>query len=239
MNLKFRLFVIGMLLVITTMAVATQFALTDINYELIVDIPVIPDYGIIYIGSDNLSDGIRLLRKDPSDVKNFKLALGNISTNYHFTYSAAFAIVNEDDFVKDITYIDVFSSTSSYLKIWLHGNKNANANNISNDPTSVLMYDNGTIVNQSNTVAWILGSGDRNASTLCTNTSNREENTHFTRFDETAGVLYSLNNTKIDSGISDYVWVQIELDIPPSTNMDEVYLGEMHIHFESHLTNFY
>ena len=233
MNIEFRLFIIGMLLVITTMAVATQFAITDMQYEYEIIIPVVPDYGIKYIGSDNSSDGIRVLRIVPDEADSFKIVLGNVSMNYQWTYSAAFGIVNEDKFTKRITHIEVFSSAPTYLKIWLHGDRDVNANNVSNDPTSVLMYDNGTVVNGSDTVAWTLAPGDRNATTICSNTTGRKRYTNITNWDETAEVRYSLNNTDALSGISDYVWVQIELNIPSSVDTDRVRSGSIYIHFES------
>ena len=233
MNIKFRLFIIGMFLVITTMAVATQFAITDMKYEYIISIPVVPDYGIKYIGSDNSSDGIRVLRIVPDEADSFKIVLGNVSVNYQWAYSAAFGIVNEDNFTKRITHIEVFSSTPTYLKIWLHGNRDVNANNLSNDPTSVLMYDNGTIISGSNTVAWILAPGDRDATTICSNTTDTNRYTNMTNQDEVAGVRYSLNDTDAKSEISDYVWVQVELNIPSSVNAEDVHTGSIHIHFES------
>ena len=233
MNIEFRLFIIGMLLVITTMAVATQFAITDMQYEYILSIPVVPDYGIKYIGSDNSSDEIRVLRIVPDETDSFKIVLGNASMNYQWTYSAAFGIVNEDMFTKRITHIEVFSSTPTYLKIWLHGDRDANANNVSNDPTSVLMYDNGTVVNGIDTVAWTLAPGDRDATTICSNTTDRKQYTNITSWDETAGVRYSLNNTNAMSGISDFVWVQVELNIPSSVETDGVHTGSIYIHFES------
>ena len=233
MNIEFRLFIIGMLLVITTMAVATQFAITDVQYEYEIIIPVVPDYGVNYIGSDNSSYGIRVLRANQSESDSYKIVLGNVSTNYQWIYSAAFGIVNEDKFDKRITYIEVSPSTSMYLKIWLHGNKDSNANNVSNDPTSILMYDNGTIVNEIDTIAWILAPGDTDAKTICSNITNRKRYTNMTSWDETAGVRYSLNNTDVKSEISDYVWVQVELNIPPSVSTTEVHTGSIYIHFES------
>jgi len=233
MNIEFRLFIIGMLLVITTMAVATQFAITDMQYEYILSIPVVPDYGIKYIGSDNSSDGIRVLRIVPDEADSFKIVLGNASMNYQWTYSAAFGIVNEDTFSKRITHIEIPSSNSTYLKIWLHGDRDANANNASNDPTSVLMYDNGTVVNRIDTVAWTLAPGDRDATTICSNTTGRKRYANITSWDETAEVRYSLNDTDALSGISDYVWVQIELNIPSSVDTDRVHSGAIYIHFES------
>jgi len=233
MNIEFRLFIIGMLLVIATMAVATQFAITDVQYEYEIIIPVVPDDGIKYIGSDNSSDGIRVLRIVLDEADSFKIVLGNVSMKYQWTYSAAFGIVNEDKFTKRITHIELFSSNSTYLKIWLHGDRDVNANNVSNDPTSVLMYDNGTIVSGSNTVAWVLAPGDKDATTICSNTTDRKRYTNMTIKDKVACVRYSLNDTAAKSEISDYVWVQVELNIPPSVDAKDVHTGSIHIHFES------
>jgi len=233
MNFKFRLFILGMLLLITTMAVATQFAIIDIKYEYEIIIPIIPDYGVKYIGSDNSSDGIRLLRAEQNKTDSYKIVLGNVSDNYNWIYSAAFGIVNEDTFYKNITHIEVISSTPTYLKIWLHGRKDVNANNISNDPTSVLMYDNGTIVSSSNTIAWTLAPGDNDAKTICSNISDRNTYTNITSWDETAGVRFSLNNSNVQNELSDYVWVQVELDIPYSVDISESNIGVIYIHFTS------
>jgi len=54
-----------------------------------------------------------------------------------------------------------------------------------------------------------------------------------TSLDEVAGVRYSLNGTDAKSEISDYVWVQVELNIPPSVDAEDVHTGSIHIHFES------
>ncbi len=54
-----------------------------------------------------------------------------------------------------------------------------------------------------------------------------------TSWDETAGVRHSLNNTDVKSEISDYVWVQVELNIPPSVDAEDVHTGSIYIHFWS------
>ena len=95
------------------------------------------------------------------------------------------------------------------------------------------MYDNGTIMSGSDTIAWILAPGDKNAKTICSDTTDRKRYTNMTSRDETAGVRYSLNNTDVKSEISDYVWVQVELNIPSSVDAEGVHLGVMDIHFES------
>ena len=170
MKFNVRYLILGILLVISTMVVATQFALSDRTYQY--RLPYDP--GIWYIGSDNSSDGIRVLRTDQnSETGDLKIVLGNVSTQQQMCYSAAFGIVNENPFCMNIAGITASSSTPTYLKIWLHGDRHANANNLSDDPTSVLLYDNGTIVHPLNKTAWTLASGDNNYNTTCTNITDR------------------------------------------------------------------
>ena len=63
------------------------------------------------------------------------------SSNMVRTFSAAFALVNEENYPVNITHINISSANHTYIKIWLHGNRTANANNTVNDPTTVLMWD--------------------------------------------------------------------------------------------------
>ena len=215
------------------MAVATQFALTDIEYEYIIGIR--PDYGIKYIGSDNSSDGTRVLRAEQNGTDSYKIRLGNISMNYQWTYSAAFGIVNEDKFTKRITHMKVFSSTSTYLKIWLHGDRDANAESNLTDPSTVYMWNNNTLVNDSNTTAWVLAAGNDDPSDMCYNVSDRASFSVNTTWDKhvQAQVRYSLNNSNASSGVADFVWVQIAIDIPDTVDSLGVHSGMIWIHIES------
>jgi len=102
------------------------------------------------------------------------------------------------------------------------------------------MYDNGTVVNGKDTIAWTLAIGDNNAKTLCSNVTNNLDivahdigYTTYTKWDETAGVRYSLNDTDAKSEISDYVWVQVELNIPQSVDAEDAHTGSIYIHFKS------
>lgn len=165
MKIQLRLLIIGMLIVVTTTAVDTQFALLDLDnyyeepgHEII--IPTVPDYGLKFIGSDNSSDLKRLLRMNPNDSDSYEIFLGNLTSNYQLKYTAAFGIVNEDNVSQHITHIEIISSNANYLKIWLHGDRDKPADISSDDPTSVLMYDNGTIISNSDTIAWTLAVGD-------------------------------------------------------------------------------
>jgi len=244
MTINKRLLILGILMVICTMVVATQFAVTKLGYEF--DIVHPSESNIRFIGSDNTSGGRVLRVANGNGTSALKLSLGSWSVGTIKIYSAAFGIVNEEDVPLKIMYINASSLNSSqnytYLKIWLHGNRPANANNTNNDPTTVLMFDNDTIVNATNTTAWTLAPGDANTSTMCSNISDRTNFTILTPWDNTSHVRYSLNNTiaysagtfnRTVNNASDFVWIQIAMDIPDNVNTSGLHGGWIYIHFEA------
>lgn len=235
MKIDKKLFIIGMLVLILTMVAATQYAVTKIGYEYAIVNPSESD--MRYIGSDNSSDGIRVLRINGDNTTNVSVILrfGNFTTNSNTTYSAAFGIVNEEPYSVNITRINVTSDNITYMKIWLHGNRTANAYTNLTDPSTVFMYSNGSMVNLSAniTTAWILAAGDSNSHTMCSNISHRTNNTSLTPWDNTSHVRYSINNTNAVSNVSDYVWVQITIDIPANVDDMNVHGGLIWIYFEA------
>ena len=207
------------------MVAATQFALS--NYMIEFQLP--SDQGIWYIGSDNSSDGIRVLRIDnTSESGSLKIVLGNFSVSYHVTYTAAFAIVNEDETYLYLNGINVSSENASYLRIWIHGDPYKIA---SEDNTSVLLYDNGTLVHPVNRTIWVIAPGDQNANTTCSNITDRSRFTNRTLYDPVAKVRYTYNNLTASSNYSDFVWVQIELSIPDSESHLSRLTGSLYIHY--------
>ena len=235
--------ILGVLLLVLNMTIATQYAVTKIGYEYNIVHP--SNANIRFIGSDNTTGG-RVLRVDGDNntgTVSLKLTFGNWSAGTNKIYSAAFGIVNEEQVPVNIMYINVSSVNYTYMKIWVHGNRSANANSTVYDPTTVLMYDNGSIVNGSTTIAWTLAPGDDNPNNMCSNVSDRGTYSINTTWDETQHVRYSLNNTnaygvgvtgRTASNASDFVWVQIAIDIP-STNVDGsgLHTGTVWIHFEA------
>lgn len=216
------------------MILATQYATTRIGYEYYIVHP--SNANIRYIGSDNASDSKRILRVIDSNTTNVGLKLhlgGNFTTNQQKFYTAAFGIVNEEKFAVNITHINVSSFNYTYLKIWLHGNRSANANSTLYDPSSVFMWNNNTMINPSNTSAWTLAPGDENPSNMCYNYSNRTNCSIDTPWDDTAHVRISRNNTNAVSGLSDFVWVQIAVDIPSTADSLGLHTGTIWVHLKS------
>ena len=237
MKVNKKLMIIAVLLLVLNMVIATQYAVTKVAYEYYIRHP--SDADIRYIGSDNSTDGKRMLRITGDNVTNFaiKIYLGNISNNQTNYFSAAFGIVNEEQYELNITHINISSINYSYMKIWLHGDRDINANSTVTDPSTVLMWDNNTMVNTSNTTAWTLAAGNSNTSDMCANVSNRAATTILTPWDETAHVRYSLNNTNAVSGISDFVWIQVGLEIPETVDLLGEHSGTIWIHLEAETQN--
>jgi len=236
MRVHKKFFIIGMLILITAMVMATQYAVTKLGYDFNI---VHPSNGNLrFIGSDNSSDGVRLLRvAGTNNTKaSVKLVFGNLSTNQTFTYTAAFGIVNEEKFAVNITHINVTSSNWTYMKIWLHGDRDADAGSNISDPSGVFMFNNGTIVNASNTTAWVLAAGNNNASDMCSNVSDRVNNSCNTTWDQTSHVRFSENDTNATSGLSDYVWMQITIEIYNVVDYAGPHSGTIFINFEAELS---
>lgn len=225
--------ILAVLFVILNMVAATQYAVTKLGYEFTIVHPC--DSGTRLIGSDNSTDNIRVLRVAGSNTTNvrLKLALGDkYSTNMVRTFTAAFGIVNENNFSLNITHINVSSSNHTYMKIYLHGNRTADASNSTLDNSSVFMWNNNTLVNASNTTAWVLRAGNDNSTNMCYNVSNSSNCTISTPWDETAHVRFSTNNSLAASNVSDFVWVQITMDIPEAVETIGTHTGTIWINFE-------
>jgi len=235
MKVSKKWMVLAVIFLIFNMITATQYAVTKIGYQYTLVHPC--DSSIRFIGSDNSTDGIRVLRVAGSNVSNIRiiLRLGDIySTNMERTFSAAFGIVNEESYPVNITHINVSSDNFTYMKIWIHGNRTANANSTANDPSTVLMWDNNTVVNASNTTAWILAQGNNDSNNMCWNYTDRANCSTNTTWDETAHVRYSIfDEYNATSQYSDFVWVQLALIIPDSIESPGQHTGTIWIHLET------
>ena len=235
MKIERRLTLLGVLLVVLSTVMATQYATTKVTFSYSVVHPSNAD--IRFVGSDNSSDdGKRVLRISGANGTNalISVELGDWAANENKTYTAAFAIVNEEGFAVNLTHVTVSntSGTSDYMQIWLHGNGSLKAED---DATAVFLYDNGTSYYTSSSTAWVLAHGDTNVGTMLTNASNTTT-TIFTAWeDEVTGVhvqytqnlsgltddAYQANGGGMGAGdnsywnASDFVWVQISINVPP------------------------
>jgi len=217
------------MLVVLSMTMATQYAVTRVGYTFTIVHP--SDADIRFIGSDNSTDG-RVLRINAANASSVgvELEFGNWSAGSNKTYTAAFGIVNEELNSVNITHINVSAGTGSdYTQIWLHGNRSEDQ---SNDATAVFMWDRTSSENLSSTTAWVLAGGNQNPNNMCADGLTQLN----TDWDVAPGeVRYSVNNANDSvSGTSDFVWVQISIVIPTSSPVPGT--GWIWIHFESAAT---
>ena len=226
MKLDRRLVLIGVMLVVLSMTMATQYATTRVTYSFTIAHP--SDSDIRYIGSDNSSgDNQRVLRvtnNATTDEKYATIELGSWMPDSEKNYTAAFGIVNEEQFSVNITYINVSGHNTSFLTIWLHHDRDADYTGDVADQ-QVLMWNgaSGSVYGASD-CAWTLGAGNSDASDC---------DAGATSWDDTAGVRYSESNTDATNGTDDFVWVGISLDIPSDEWITSARTGTIYIHFEA------
>jgi hypothetical protein len=208
MRIDRRLTFIGVMLIVLSMTMATQYATTKVSYTFGIVHPSNAD--IRFIGSDNTTDGRLVLRVygNTSGNRALVVAFGNLSENYNKTYTAAFGIVNEEPFRVNITHINVSTTGVDRLRIYLHGDRSALA---TGEAGSVLVWNKATVGFSATTHAWVLAAGNKNSSDMCADGLTNL----VTPWNETSHVRYSLNDANNSvNGTSDFVWVQISIDIP-------------------------
>lgn len=234
MKIDRRLVLIGVMLIVLSMTMATQYAQTKIAYSFAIVHPANAD--IRFIGSDNSSDNIRVLRinNNNSGYQTLSIDLGDLAIGQRKNYSAAFGIVNEEQFKVNITYINITGTNSSYIDIWLHGDRDQD---YPNDNTAVMVVQDGTALYDQNSVVWTLGIGDGNASSMDDDPNSGGTISTPWDYDGTSNVRYSTSDTDATNETSDFVWVGITVDL---TNVNAGIgspTGTIYIHFKSSTTN--
>jgi len=200
---------IGIMLVVLSMTMATQYTSTRMTYRFNIVHP--SDSDVRFIASDNSSDdGIRILRVSGSNAsgsQGLELVIGgNISAGQNKTYTAAFGIVNEEPYEINITHINVTTTDTDYMQIWFHGDRDEQ---MEADGTSVKVWDKGSMGYGNGSALWILAAGDGEKDTMSADGLTQLD----TAWDASANVRYSTEDSNNSaSGTSDFVWVQISID---------------------------
>ncbi len=220
-GMRKKLLIVGVAMVAISAVVATQYARAELSYTYNINHP---SNGFIrFVGGDNATDGIRVLRADASNT-SIQLDFGELTAGINKTYTAAFAIVNEENFSVNIKDIEVSNiSGADYLQIWLHGDPTAKAG-------GVFMWNGTDIGNEdqtpTDTTAWTLATGNSDPSDM--------DGTNIaTGWDTTARVRYTEVTTDATSGTDDYVWVQISIDVPSSPDNFNAHTGTITFDFEA------
>lgn len=233
MRLDRRLILIGVMLVVLSMTMATQYAVTKTGYTFTIVHPSNAD--IRFIGHDNSSDNVRLLRvngTNASDSMRLELEFGSLSANQNKTYTAAFGIINEEKYKLNITHVNISvdGSGTDYIQLWVHGDPNLTAEN---DATSVYLWNQGTNVGSytASSSVWLLDAGDANTATFDGSLAS-------TLWDETAHVQWANYTVAAANGTDDYCWFQISINLPPDADSSLTYNGQIWIHFRTDTTEY-
>ena len=224
MRIDRRLAFIGIMLIVLSMTMATQFATTKMTYSYSLVHPSNAD--IRFIGSDNASNGVMVLRVEGDNTsgnRNLILVFGtNLTENQNKTYTAAFAIVNEEKFPVYLTNITVVSTPADYMYVWAHEDRDANSG-------TKPLWRKGAIAGLTTASnSWKLGTGDQNAS----NMSVGPGNAFATPWNNNAHVRYSYCNTNAVNGTSDFVWIMISFNIPDGAAAGS-YTGTIYVNFRA------
>ena len=251
MRVDRRLTVLGVMLVILSMVMATQYATTRIGYSYSIVHP--SDADIRFVGCDNSSeDGLRLLRIDGTNGTDarLKVEFGDVAANWNKSYTAAFAIVIEEQFAVNLTHLVVNNGT--YMQIYIHGNGSLLQEN---DPTSVCLWNNGSNQGRTpNSSAWQFARGDGDPSTMLSNISdtgttirNYWDQTEYVKYvsptnlsgdeDDALPIGGSYGDVPDDGrsrdNASDFAWIQISLDIPSGAPSGGDWSGTIEFHFKA------
>jgi len=227
MRIDRRLIILGVMLIVLSTVMATQYATTKVQYTYAIVHP--SDADIRFIGSDNSSDdGLRVLRvsNNGSGTQFVTVSLGNWMPNSMKNYTAAFAIVNEEPFKVNISYVNVSGTTAGYMSIWLHGNRSKDAG-LEAAEARCRVVNAGASVFSAGACAWQLAAGNGqpyNMNTTGTSIPNY--------WDTDADVRWSNTNWRAKNGTQDYVWVQISINIPSTAELTTA-TGTIYFYFEA------
>lgn len=227
------------MLIVLSMTMATQYATTKVSYTFGIVHPSNAD--IRFVGSDNSSaDGKRVLRvlNNASGSQYVTISLGDWMPNSVKNYTAAFAIVNEEGFAVNISFVNVTGDAASadYIDIWLHGNRTVQAAEetgvYADQDNRVQVVKGGVSQHTSLNCAWKLGAGDGNleymngtgAKSIRTRWEAASPGGMDVRYNQTTNE-FAKNNSR------DWVWVQISLNIPSDAPGPATVAGQIWFHF--------
>jgi len=211
-DVRKKVLLIGIGVVVLSAAVATQYARITVGYTFDV---VHPSEGLIrFVAMDNATDGHRLLRVVDNNTGTMRLVFGEIPQGMNKTYTAAFAIVNEEGFTINITNVSIAGTGQQYMRIWLHSSATTDA---AADSEKLLIWDGTTAKGY-----WLLSAGDNDDTTMGSTT---------TSWDSDDSIKYADSTPAAHNGSTDFVWVQISIDTSGATR--DNYTGSIEFTFKA------
>jgi hypothetical protein len=230
MKIDRRLVLVGVMLIVLSMTMATQYATTKVSYSFAIVHPSNAD--IRFIASDNSSDdGVRCLRVNvnSSGTQFVTLELGDFQPNSQKNYTAAFGVVNEEPFYVNLTHVTVSGTNASYLDIWVHDDRDALF--LGNDTHQQMVVNDGVALFGDSDTVWTLADGDGDVETMDDDFTGG--GTIVTQWDTTANVQFSESDTDAANCTSDFVWIGVSLDIKSDAALVASATGTIELHFKA------
>jgi len=236
MRIDRRLVLIGVMVIVLSMTMATQYATTQIGYSFSIVHP--SDADIRFIASDNSSDdGIRVLRVSTNTSTNqyLSIELGDWAPGQMKNYTAAFGIVNEENFSVDITYLNMSGTNTDNIDIWLHHDRNLDySGDAANEQVKVV--EGGVALFTASSTVWSLGAGDGDTSTMSYDGSS-QVSTPWDPESYGSHVRASRDDNNVDNSTADFVWVGISLNVPTGEALSPSSTGNIFVHFRATTDN--
>ncbi len=229
MRIDRRLTLIGVMLVVLSMTMATQYATTRVTFSYGIVNPSNAD--IRFVGCDNASDGsgrvLRVLTNATTPLS--QIVLGNWMPNSRKNYTAAFAIVNEERLLVNLTHVNASGPGAQYMSVWLHENRSKDVFEEASN-AKVCIFRNGVSVFGSDSCCpWRLGKGNGDP-------TNMNGTAIKTPWDTSASVRYNATtNINAINGSRDFVWVELVIDLPTNAQIGAT-AGTLYFYFKATTT---
>ncbi len=229
MRIDRRLTLLGVMLIVLSMTMATQYATTRVSFQYGIVNPSNAD--IRFVGCDNASDGsgrvLRVLTNVTTPLS--QIVLGNWMPNSRKNYTAAFAIVSEEKLSVNITHVNASGTGAQYMTVWLHGNRSKDVNAEASNAKVCILRNGVSVFASDNCCPWKLGAGNGNVANMNGTAIN-------TKWDTSASVRYNATtNINAINGSRDFVWIEVVIDLPTNAAAATV-TGTLYFYFKATTT---
>lgn len=236
MDIRKKVLLPLVLLVALSTVMATQYGVIRVDYSYQI---TCRDNYIHFLARDtDPTSTTKPLIYQSSNDTYYQFDLGKWAQGTNKTYTAAFAIVNEEAYAVNLDKVVVVGTGADYMYIYVHEHAQKTCNSAFTSDSSdqeaaadyKVMWD-GSSGSASN--YWVLAGGDQNTSSYSDGTTTLDatwDGTYFvSKFDSTDDT----GNTKeAVNGTADYVWVEVGLIIPTSASAATM-SGTIYFEFEA------
>ncbi|TET91479.1 MAG: hypothetical protein E3J35_01845 [Methanomassiliicoccales archaeon] len=225
---------LAMLVAISTV-LATQYGVIQVSWDY--EITTSDNY-VHWLSRDTSPTDTSKPLIYSSDNKTYSISLGKWAQATNKTYTAAFAIVNEEAYSITLDKVVVTGTGKDYMYIYVHEHAQKTCNEAFTADSSKqeassdykTMWDGSS---GSTTHYWVLVAGDQSTNTYSDGTTTLDATWDSTYYGWKFDATDDTGNTKeAVNGTADYVWVEVGLIIPSSATAASL-SGTIYFEFEA------